>query len=204
MTASRSIPSFAALALAVGLYAAPTLADDTGDDRFSHRLRLHVTETEADFGPRASGEGFGLDWEMKLNPRVGIALGAWTADLDQWFDDDSVRMTPFTAAALFHMTPDRAVDFYLGPGVAWVTFSDESVPGLDIDDSVDPMFQLGIDVMPRNSRFGFNLDVKNVFGDDGDHHDWDWDWSDWDWNHDREFDGVGFHVTVAAGLVVRF
>ena len=91
-------------------------------------------------------------------------------------------MTPMTVMAIFHMTPGRAVDFYLGPGLSWVEISEDG-PSTRLDDHVSPVFEIGIDVMPGNTPFGFNLDVKHII-----------DWGD---------DSIG-SFNVGLGFVARF
>ena len=141
--------------------------------------------------------GVGIAWEHKFNKAVGIEVSVFTTHVDSydWGDwdfnrifsdtDYEARMTPLTVSALFHLTPKRPVDLYLGPGVAFLSYSDESHEGI-FEDEAAGMFQIGFDVLPKGSNWGFNLDLKHIFEAD---------------NGDSPF---ADRATLRAGIVVRF
>jgi hypothetical protein len=165
---------------AVGAEEAPSFA--------ANRIRASVTYTAPQAWDEDNGsdyEGFGLAGEHLFTEWVGLGFGAFTTEIDPWWGwRQDVRMTPITASALFHMTPGRPVDFYLGPGLAWVKFSGGD-GGRELDDNFSPLFQIGFDVLPGDSPFGFNLDLKHII---------------YTGHNDPDFDSV----TIAIGLVVRF
>jgi len=156
-----------AVAATAPLLGAPAAAQEVRP--LENRIRIGVNDN-----------GGGLEYERKLHPRVGLGLSVFTTRIDSWDDwggwgenwfhrRDRARLTPVTAAAMFHMTPDRVVDFYLGPGLAYMTFSDKERHSR-YDDGLGAMFQIGFDVLPKGSKLGFNLDIKHVFDLD-DHED---------------------------------
>ncbi len=122
------VPVFgAALAAA---FTAPAAAD--GD----WRLELSGVYTEATSGGAPDGSfGGGLAVGYRLTPRLGIELGALTAELSDetrvdFFDvfevtvETSLGYTPVLARLDFHLTPDRRADVYVGPVAGYVFFDD--------------------------------------------------------------------------------
>ncbi len=154
----------------------------------ANRIRAGITFTEPtswDEDNDSSNEGFSLSGEHLFTEWVGIGFGAFTTELDPWFGwHQDVRMTPIVVTALFHMTPGRAVDLYLGPGLAWVSYSGGD-HGRSLDDDLSPLFQIGFDVLPGDSPFGFNLDLKHIINSG---------------HGEPDFDSI----TIGVGFVVRF
>jgi outer membrane protein W len=82
-----------------------------------------------------SSAGFGLGLEYRASRRIGVQLEVLTSEIDsdlgfEFFDLDlfviesRLRMTPVLARLDVHLTPDRKVDFYMGPVLGYVRYSD--------------------------------------------------------------------------------
>ncbi|MEM7586347.1 MAG: outer membrane beta-barrel protein [Acidobacteriota bacterium] len=81
------------------------------------------------------GFGFGAALEKRFSSRLGLEVGVLFAEPDvtlfadlgpglQFFASDSVSFTAATLGLNVHLTPDRAVDLYLGPLVSYVQYGD--------------------------------------------------------------------------------
>lgn len=107
--------------------------------------------------------GFGLALERRFSPRLGIELGALYAEPDITLDadlaggpqfsvSDGVSFTAITAGLNIHLTPDKSVDLYLGPLLAYVLYGDigfrAQVAGQPLveDFSSDDDFALGAQI----------------------------------------------------------
>jgi hypothetical protein len=123
----------AALALVVGA-AAPLAAQDSG-----WRLRLGpLAAASTSGGDQEIVAGAGLGLEYRTGPRLGIEIGAMTAEpretMDLAFFDEAkvhlesrVRVTPVTARLDLHLTPEARADVYVAPVVAYVHTSPVTV-----------------------------------------------------------------------------
>ena len=147
-----------------------------------------------------SGFGLSLGLERRFNPRVGVELGVLSAQPDVTLDanlaggiqfdaSDSVNVTAITAALNFHLTPDKKVDVYLGPLLAYATYSDLEYDiqaggqtfssRLTTDDDVAFGAQLGADVALGDGPWSLNLTARyldiglDVTDDEGEETDLD-------------------------------
>lgn len=132
------------------------------------------------------GQGFGFGIERKFTPRLGLELSAIFADVDANFmrDIDTLwemvsenpEFVPITLGLNLHLTPDRKVDFYLGPLIGVIQSNDEDfrVFGETVSGQIDDEFtfgaQIGLDV-PATSKFAFTaglrwLDASFELGDE--------------------------------------
>ena len=91
------------------------------------------TTTVSDNTVRASwdtGYGVGVRGEYQFESRFGVelsALGAGSVELSAGTAGSYVRVSevaPLMAGFNFHLTPDRPVDFYVGPMLGLVRYSD--------------------------------------------------------------------------------
>lgn len=99
-----------------------------------------IKATAAAFQPTSAGEldsslGFGLAFEYRASPRIGVELSAFSADIESsatlgFVDpvnlriESSLPMTPVLLGLNFHLTPGRRVDFYGGPLAGYVRYGD--------------------------------------------------------------------------------
>ena len=129
--------------LTVALMAQPTVAQEDG-----WQLRfggvwidpdVSFSDVDSD-GDRVNAGadseiGFGLALERRFSPRLGLELGALYAAPDLTLDAnlangarfnvvDSVSFTAITAGLNIHLTPDKAVDLYVGPLLGYALFGD--------------------------------------------------------------------------------
>ena len=131
------------LVLALALLAQPA---DAQDDRWQLRISGVWVDPDVDFSDvdsdgdrvRAGADGtigLGLALERRFSPRLGFEVGALHAAPDVTLDadlaggarfnvSDSVGFTAVTAGLNIHFTPDKAVDVYAGPLLAFVSFGD--------------------------------------------------------------------------------
>ncbi len=123
------------------------------------------------------GEGFGVSLERLFSPRLGLELGllalGFDVDLMRDIDDaweiaeDDTDFMPITLGLNFHLTPDRKVDFYLGPFLALLQYDDFEVRVLgenvesDIGGDVTFGAQAGID-FPVGSKWAFTAAVRYI------------------------------------------
>ncbi len=125
--------------------------------------------------------GFSLALERRFSPRLGLELGALhaapalTLDADlasgpRFNVSDSVSFTAITAALNIHLTPDKAVDLYVGPLLGYAFFGDVGfqvqVAGqnLTADFSSDDDFalgaQIGADIPFGDGPWSLNLAAR--------------------------------------------
>lgn len=118
-----------------------------------------------------SSLGLGVDLERSLGPRSGLAFGLSTSapDVEVRFNatapgvpsfraSDELRATTFSVGALFHLTPHRRFDLFVGPELAWTRFGDLDFDDVDEDASTSVDDHLGF-----GARLGFDAPV----GDQG-------------------------------------
>ncbi len=163
--------------MALLLLTAPT---EAGDGPWRLRLSaLSMEPTGSSVFVPASGEriaydasgswGLGIELEYRASSRLGIDLGAFTAQpvIDVLIDEIGVisasakpRITPVFAALNVHLTPDRPVDLFIGPLLAYVVYS-------SFDLVVDPWFYREGFVTENDLAFGVNAGLDVRLGDDG-------------------------------------
>lgn len=145
-------------------------------DRSRTDHRSHV-ENSATAGGSVSGE-------YRIGPRLGLELGligGADTDYSVAFDSGAVVATntlAFDAASVglnFHLTPGKKVDFYVGPLVAYVTYSDMLVGvsgfprvspqvlvpvSVRFDDEIALGANLGVDIPISKHHWFFNASLK--------------------------------------------
>jgi outer membrane protein W len=124
-----------------------------------------------------SGEGLGVSVEYNLKPKLGLEgallLGnidaRYTLDLnDDWgMDADEYGLLAVTFGPNFHLTPDRRVDFYIGPFVGFASIDEPSFTALGetFEPDVDSEFiwgaQLGLDIpFQPDGPWAFHLGIR--------------------------------------------
>ncbi len=134
-----------ALVLTLMLLALPAAAN-AQDDKWRLRVGGVWVEPDVDFtdvdsdGDRVAigskgAIGFSLALERQVSRRLGIELGALYAEPDLNVDAElaegfqisasgSISFIAFTAGLNIHLTPDKAVDLYIGPLLVYTTYSD--------------------------------------------------------------------------------
>ncbi len=113
------------------------------------RARVYGASVNSIFGGDFdSAAGYGLGLEYRASRRVGFELTALTSTVDSEIDfdffgliqlgvDSKLRVTPVLGQLNFHLTPDHAVDLYVGPIAGWMRYGDlettvhSHVPGED-------------------------------------------------------------------------
>ena len=132
----------------------------------------------------AAALGGGIAGEYRFGPRLGVELGLLGgADNDYTviFDEgllaanDTLAFSAACAGLNVHLTPGKKVDFYAGPLVAYVTYSDMSLgvapaavgsPALlaplsvNLDSELALGASLGVDVQIKQSDWLFNVGMK--------------------------------------------
>lgn len=134
MTFSKQTIFVPALAAALAAaFAAPAAAGDGWQFQLSG---VYAESTAA--GGTDGSFGAGLAAEYRLTPRLGIELGALTAELEDETRVDflgvfeatartSLGYTPILARLDFHLTPGRRADIRVGPVAGYVFFDDLTV-----------------------------------------------------------------------------
>ena len=127
---------------------------------------VSFSDVDSDDGTRVdagadSEIGLGLALERRFSPRFGLELSALHAAPEVFAEftgdgpfrvSDDVSFTAITAGLNFHLTPDKAVDLYVGPLLGYAMFGDVGfrlqVAGetLTSDFSSDDQFALGAQV----------------------------------------------------------
>lgn len=84
-----------------------------------------------------TGFGGGLRGEYQFSPRLGVELGVLSAssvDITSGVFGGTIAsglevssFTPFTVGLNVHLTPDRPFDLYVGPLLAFVSYSDMDI-----------------------------------------------------------------------------
>jgi outer membrane protein W len=127
-----------------------------------------------------NGRGLGVGLEYHFNERLGLEAEVqlvehdanFTFDLGtQWeADEDDVRSLALLVGPNFHLTPDRRVDFYLGPVVGLVDLgsADFTTLGRQFDASFDSEFtygaRLGLDVpFSAGNPWAFHAGLRYLF-----------------------------------------
>ena len=151
------------------VYADPDLTFDTvGDD--GQRIRVE----------QDSAFGLALRAEYRLSPRWGVELGAMAVSNDLSIRVDntgfgplnlgpSVRMTPWTAGLLLHLTPQKRVDFYVAARAAYVIYDDvvleDALLGRErqnADDDLGWSLGLGLDVPVGEGPWAAHFEIAHL------------------------------------------
>ncbi len=179
------------LALTVLLLALPAPAS-AEDDNWQLRVSavwldpdVSFTDIDSD-GSRVAASadkdiGFGLALERRFSSRLGVEIGALFSEPDvvldadlggglQFTASDSVSFTAITAGLNVHLTPDRAVDLYVGPLLAHVLFGDVGLRAQIAGESLAQDFssnddfalgaQIGADIAFGGGPWSLNLAAK--------------------------------------------
>jgi len=122
------------------------------------------------------GEGVGVSVERHFNPRVGLEASAMVAQLDSslffdlgndWEEDSAdVDMLAFMIGPNFHLTPNKRVDFYIGPFIGLVDLGDAVYRVLgetqrrDFDNEDVIGLQIGLDVPFGQKGWAFHAGAR--------------------------------------------
>lgn len=122
------------------------------------------------------GEGAGVGVEYHFNPRIGLEASLLYAQLESQFildldseweqaEDDSSFLA-FVIGPNFHLTPDKRVDFYIGPFVGIVDIGDATYRALGETHrrnfDADTVFgaQLGLDIPFGSGNWAVHLGAR--------------------------------------------
>ncbi len=152
---------------------------DTSEGRVSPSNTGYRSRVE-----NSAAAGGGVAGEYRFGPRLGIELGLLGgADTDYTvaFDAGAIAVTntmAFDAACVglnVHLTPGKQADFYAGPFIAYVTYSDvrvgvpDALPGstgslgsvsVDFDEEMAFGANIGVDVPISQRHWIFNAALK--------------------------------------------
>ncbi len=183
------IQSLLSLILTLALAVPAATAEAQDDDKWQLRFGGAWVDREARLGASSEGVpvevgtdgalGFGAALERRLNRRLGLELGILLADPDVNLDTSrglgvsrlgagaGVDMRSITLGLNVHLTPDKAVDLYVGPLLANVSYGDLRFAGqvdqepFDVRVSSSDEFtfgaQVGADIRLGASRWSINL-----------------------------------------------
>ena len=182
-----------ALMLTLALLALPATAT-AQDDKWRLRVGgawvdpgVNFTDVDSDGDRVAVGAdgaiGFSLALERQFSRRLGIELGALFAEPDLTLAADlaggsqvsgsgGIRFTAVTVGLNIHLTPDKAVDLYVGPLLVYTTYSDVGfrveVDGqtlaADLSSNDDFAFgaQIGADIPFGDGPWSLNLAARYI------------------------------------------
>lgn len=114
--------------------------------------------------------GLRFAWEILFTDRVGLNLGLGFSNHDADLhictpigDIDAggeLLVMPFTASVLFHVTPEKNYDIYVGPTLGYVFFGDYEIDDndADVDEKIDTDDDFG---------FGAEVGIDVPFGEKG-------------------------------------
>jgi len=90
--------------------------------------------------------GFGLGYEYKFSPLIGLAFDySWYGpDVNAGDITESSDVNPATLGVMFHFIHGRVIDLYAGPALAYVHY--DSNADVDIDSETTWDARLGLDV----------------------------------------------------------
>ncbi len=124
--------------------------------------------------------GIGLGLERLFSRRFGLELGAIFAepDIDAGLGgsvfnaSNGVNLTSITLGFNFHLTPDKAVDLYLGPLLAYMTYDDHRFVAqvgdatlsadLSSSDNFTAGAQIGADIRFGDGPWSLNLTARYI------------------------------------------
>ncbi len=170
-----------------------------GDDA-STQVRTTRVNPEDDLIERfdistESGGGLGVSAEYLFGDRVGVEVGLTAAEIDTDFRveqallwggqalyeesavaDEDIDLTAVTVGLNFHLTPDKPIDFYLGPLAGWAEIDgsfplrfqpqDDLTQDRTLERSSNESFfgaQLGLDIpFGKKSRWAFHLGAMYI------------------------------------------
>lgn len=165
---------------------------DAEEDRWQLRIGgvwvdsdVNFSETDSDGGRVQAGAdseiGFGVAIERRLSSRLGLEVGALYAAPDLSLDadlanglsfnvSDSVSFTAITAGLNIHLTPDKAIDVYVGPLLGYALFGDVGFQVQTGDQTLASDFssenefalgaQIGADISFGDGPWSLNLAAK--------------------------------------------
>lgn len=111
-----------------------------------------------------SALGLGLGWEWRFNERVGLDLNWFYGKHDVSLDGekfDSTKFMPVTVGANFHLTPDKKVDFFVGPVIGYVFYSDLKNGPVEVELDNDIVYGVNVGVeYPFKDKVAFFGSVK--------------------------------------------
>ena len=200
MTATQRfrVLTIAVFTLALALCARPGIgadlptADSPTADEAHWQLRFGGVGVATDLGYSSlegshysggAASGVGISAEYRFSHRLGAEFGIAAAlGIDGYtypYDFNTFSFVPLTAGLNVHLTPDRKVDVYLGPVLAYVHYEDLTftvypghhyrgwpywLPGvyenLRVEDDFAFGANLGFDVRFRESRWSFCTALK--------------------------------------------
>jgi len=132
--------------LVVGWLALPVMTAAASEPDTGWRLRFYAASIDFDNSDAAAwqshrssydvdfGFGLGVNAEYRFSRRLGVDVGilggaavdvAWnTVEVGQWVwaAHDTLTFTPMTAGLDIHLTPDKNVDLYFCPMLAWIHY----------------------------------------------------------------------------------
>ncbi len=192
------------LCLTSTLLAAPALGS-AQDGNWQFRVSGVWVDPDIDFTDESDGDriragsdsaiGLGLAFERRVSSRLGIEFGALTVEPDVTLDadfaggpnltaSDGVSFTAITAGLNIHLTPDKAVDLYIGPLIGYILYGDVGfraqlggetlAQNFSADDDFALGAQIGADVAFGDGPWSLNLAAKildtslEVTNDEGD------------------------------------
>jgi outer membrane protein W len=106
--------------------------------------------------------GFGLGYEFKFSPLIGLAFDySWYGPDVKAEDigDASADFNPMTLGLMFHFIHGRVVDFYAGPAAAYIDYGSNS--DVDIDKELTWDARIGLDIKIFK-WFGVGLSVEYI------------------------------------------
>lgn len=122
------------------------------------------------------GGGVGVRAEYQMSRRFGVEFGFFSGasvDINVLSGSSSSveinSFTPFAVGANLHLTPGSRVDLYMGPQLAWVSYSSLEVgagPGfagttISVDTDLGPAAILGLDIpVGERRRWSFQTSLR--------------------------------------------
>ena len=137
----------------------PTFAQDNHFKIFGAASYVSpLSDEDVDFGTvresvqAANDLGWEFGFEWRANKLIGLEASYLNVTQDVEVDGDTigdVDLTPWNASLNFHILPTKVVDFWVGPSVAYVKWSNvntDSGPVIETDDEFAYGASLGIDI----------------------------------------------------------
>jgi hypothetical protein len=193
---SRSRRSLGAASLLILVLAASATRAQSPVDEIEPGWRVRFYAASIDFdsiggyhrGSRPDydldiGFGFGLNGEYRISRRLGIDLGvlggaavdvAFTEAANGewvWTEYETLTFTPISAGLDIHLTPDKNVDLYVRPMLAWIrygglevhTSSGWSRTTVEFEEDIGVGISLGLDVpFGRRERWFFAANLSHL------------------------------------------
>jgi len=176
--------SLSALAVAIAVVAAPTM--EAGEHGWN--VRAEGVNADTSLGERvytgdgaaidisASGDtGWGITVGYRFSDHVGWELGALQMRPSMKLETDfglggatssfesDLRARAFVAALNFHLTPNRAIDIYLSPILASISYGSLDYT-VDVPDGETQALALDVN---RDTAWGLGLGIEVPFGEGG-------------------------------------